>query len=72
MGTESVTSPMNSYNGAEHRFTTKAWRGKAATKISDYSRKGAKHVLSNVEGATKKLNFRTWRSWRLGGSKSLV
>ena len=26
------------------------------------SRKGAKHVLSsNVEGAAKKLNFRTWR-----------
>ncbi|HEY3150988.1 MAG TPA: hypothetical protein VGK65_04910, partial [Candidatus Binatia bacterium] len=42
------------------------------------SRKGAKHVLSNVEGAAKKLNFRTWRSWRpfdfaqdrLGASKS--
>ena len=64
MGTDPITSAMNSYNGPEHRFTTKAWRGKAATKISDYSRKGAK--------AAKKLNFRTWRSWRLGGSKSLV
>jgi hypothetical protein len=34
------------------------------------SRKGAKHVLSDVEGAAKKLNFWTWRSWRLGASKS--
>jgi hypothetical protein len=25
---------------------------------------------SDVEGAAKKLNFRTWRSWRLGASKS--
>jgi hypothetical protein len=43
--------------------TPRAQRGRDATKNSEYlSRKGAK--------AAKKLNFRTWRSWRLGGSNS--
>ena len=55
----------------EEIFTTEAPRGEAATKNRNISRKVAKHVLSNVEGAAKKLNFRTWRSWRLGGSNSL-
>ena len=39
-------------------------------KTRDISRKGTKHVLSPVEGAAKKLDFRTWRSWRLGASNS--
>ena len=47
----------------EEIFTTEAQRGEAATKNRNISRKGAK--------AAKKLNFRTWRSWRLGGSNSL-
>jgi ABC-type nitrate/sulfonate/bicarbonate transport system permease component len=46
--------------------------GRAATKARNISRKGAKHVLSNVEGAAKKLNFRTWRSWRLGAINFLA
>jgi hypothetical protein len=46
------------------RFSfTEVQRGEAATKNRNISRKGAK--------AAKKLNFRTWRSWRLGGSNSL-
>jgi hypothetical protein len=40
------------------------------TKAWNISRKGAKHVLSGVEGAAKKSNFRTWRSSRLEASKS--
>jgi len=36
--------------------------GAAETKTRNISRKGAKHVLSDVEGAAKKLNFRSWRS----------
>ena len=51
-------------------LTAETQRGYAATKTRNISRKDAKHVLSNVEGAAKKLNFRTWRSWRLGASKS--
>src|SRR4029434_8240693 len=54
----------------EDVFTTEAQRGGAAIKTRNISRKGAK--------AAKKLNFRTWRSWRpfdfaqdrLGASKS--
>ena len=50
--------------------TAEPQRGGAATKTRNISRKGAKHVLSAVEGAAKKLNFRTWRAWRPGASKS--
>ena len=35
-------------------FTAQAQRDRAATKTRNISRKGAKHVLSNVEGAAKK------------------
>jgi len=46
-----------------------------ANTTRNISRKGAKHVLSDVEGAAKKFNFRTWRPFdfaqdRLGASKS--
>ena len=43
---------------------------KPQPKIRDISRKDAKHVLSNVEGAAKKIVIRTWRSSRLGGKDS--
>jgi hypothetical protein len=43
----------------EELFTTETQRGYAATKTHNISRKGR-----------KELNFRTWRSWRLGASKS--
>jgi len=33
---------------------SEAQRGKAATETRNISRKGAKHVLSNVEGAAKR------------------
>jgi len=36
-------------------YSPQTQRGKAATKTRNISRKGAKHVLSNVEGAAKKL-----------------
>jgi hypothetical protein len=60
-------------------LTAETQRGYAATKTRNISRKACpepsrrdvKHVLSSkVEGAAKKLNFWTWRYWRLGASKS--
>ncbi len=46
--------------------TTLTQRGRAATENRNISRKGAKHVLSEVEGAAKEKRFQTWR---LGASK---
>jgi hypothetical protein len=34
-------------------FQRRTWRGRATTETRNISRKGAKHVLSDVEGAAK-------------------
>jgi hypothetical protein len=39
------------------RRSRRTQRGRAATKTRNISRKGAKHVLSNVEGAAKKIKL---------------
>ena len=57
---------MSAWIPALHAGMTET-RSRTKTDQRNISRKDAKHVLSDVEGAAKKIVIRTWRSSRLGG-----